>query len=199
MKTLAEEINANCIKNDTAKNTSDQPPKDNGLAQKIGNGLAVNNGNKPDSAKFENGKVDLAHSEISVVENSEEETGFLENLNTNKIKNNNNNNNNKNKAKPKVRNRGNNNNDTNKLRNHRNSLHASRHQMTNGNSNDNSKVASSDVDVATSPLAKEEEETVYQNLDKIYKLDIFARTAFPLFYVVYTVAYFIFYFGSSEK
>ncbi|XP_066920679.1 glycine receptor subunit alpha-4-like [Clytia hemisphaerica] len=35
------------------------------------------------------------------------------------------------------------------------------------------------------------------NLDKISKLDIFARTVFPLFYVIFTLAYFIYFFGTK--
>ena len=34
------------------------------------------------------------------------------------------------------------------------------------------------------------------NMDKILKLDIFARTVFPLFYVILTAAYFIYYTGT---
>jgi len=45
---------------------------------------------------------------------------------------------------------------------------------------------------------QEEEEigTDYPNMDKILKLDIFARTVFPLSYVILTVAYFVYYMGS---
>ena len=45
--------------------------------------------------------------------------------------------------------------------------------------------------------AENEEKPHNPNLDKISKLDIFARTVFPLFYVIFTLAYFIYYFGTK--
>ena len=171
MKTLSEENEPENHENGTVHQTN-----------RNGSAILNRNNNKPIFAKFENDK-DLDFQPASTCTEESEETDFINN------KNNNNNgiyNNNK-ITKPFVRNRGNN----NKFRNHRNSLHASRHSNKPGSMNNS---AARDTNEDSS--GTEDEGDVYQNLDKIYKLDIFARTFFPLFYVLYTLAYFIYYFGA---
>ena len=199
MKSLCEEQNLpNDNKNINSNNSSHE---NNGTTHRNGSALYNRNG-KPAFARFENDDdstispalhptTNEPHSLSTVDEN--EETRFINNNNQNYIKKNiniNNNNNNKN-TKPSVRNRGSN----SKFRNHRNSLHGSRHTIKPGAGGVNNKNASRDTNGAGND-EDEEEGDMLQNLDKIYKLDVFARTVLPLFYVIFTVAYFVFYSGT---
>ena len=188
MKTLCEEQNQP-RENNTIHN--------NGTTHTHQNGTALYNRNsKPIFARFENDEssviaADTLHAttnesnSLTTVDENEETRFINNNNNNNHIKNNNNY---KQNTKPFVRNRGNNNN-SNKFRSHRNSLHASRrtNKPGTGATVDN-KNALHDTDGED-----EDEGDMLQNLDKIYKLDIFARTVLPLFYVIFTVAYFLFY------
>ena len=188
MKTLCEEQNQPKENNTTNNNGN------NGTTHTLRNGTALYNRNsKPIFARFENDESSVITADTlhATTNESNSLTTVDENEETRFINNNNNHieNNNKKNTKPFVRNRGNN----NKFRSHRNSLHASRHTNKPGIG-----ATVDDKNTLRNTGGEDEDEgDMLQNLDKIYKLDIFARTVLPLFYGIFTVAYFVFY--SSTK